>query len=134
MNTDRFKFRVWDENRKTYKLRFDTLDDMIRGGFTPEQDTFFFASVDGYIIEQCTGLRDKNGKLIYEGDVICLVEDGKLKHTAIVRWGDSGGDASGAWIAESTTERYPDGRSKKAWFFGSAWEIICNIHGKKEEK
>jgi hypothetical protein len=47
-----FKFRVWDEKRKDMK-----------------PCAFFGGHLPGYIIMQWTGLKDKNGKEIYEGDI-----------------------------------------------------------------
>lgn len=75
MNNDRFKFRVWDKIANRYiqseewcincfgVLHFQSEfeeDDMPR-------------NEDEFIIEQCTGLKDVNGTLIYEGDIVrCL--------------------------------------------------------------
>ena len=64
---DRFKFRVWDNERKRYTSVKPIVlcnDWFIREIAMQDND-------DGqYVIEQCTGLRDKNGLLIYEGDKI----------------------------------------------------------------
>lgn len=75
MNNDRFKFRVWDclinEYRKegTIQLSGNGQPFIIDGNMQPED-------IDDVIIEQCTGLTDKNGRLIFEGDR-CRVHDSK---------------------------------------------------------
>ena len=74
---DRFKFRAWATgSKKMYdNVYFDGLevgiwDDDNDGEYTLIGDMRENSLLQYCILLQCTGLNDKNGKLIYEGDII----------------------------------------------------------------
>ena len=56
MNNDRLRFRVWDKNQQKY---------INPSHIYLKTDGTFNYNQEKLIIEQCTGLKDKDGKLIY---------------------------------------------------------------------
>lgn len=90
MNTDRFKFRVWDKITKQYdNYSYLSSDGQL---VTNDPDGMMYPADYGenLVIEQCTGLRDKNGKLIYEGDVVNAKRGPNIIERAVIQRGTSG--------------------------------------------
>jgi hypothetical protein len=75
MSNDRLKFRVWSEKLKRYYWEMQLTVD---GDLVPSKwlEPNSIPDLGRIVIEQCTGLTDKNGNLIFEGDR-CRVYDSK---------------------------------------------------------
>ena len=88
--------------------------------------------------EQCTGLKDKNGRLIYEGDIVkAEVEEPELKAVGIITFGRYVQDLGFylKWIGAPAEPRkyYPGWRADLFyWLEDEGLEIIGNIHENPE--
>ena len=111
MSNNRFIFRAWnvDEKRMMAPIQIN-----IGQNYKHE------VSKPDFIYMQNTGLRDRFGKEIYEGDIVKQKED---KRTGIVTWNEF----EGKWIIQE--ESY-------SWSLGlqaDTWIVTGNIYQNKEE-
>ena len=150
---DRFKFRVWDKSEKKmhytdfvitstgyaaklqpmYELEEDENGDEIEiqceKEFMIDQTDFEFDKK--MVVMQSTGLKDKNGKLIYEGDIVQFYDDGFLKTMKII-WDNDELDFKAIGLKKSV-ECYEEdflylGYIKKEY----SLEVIGNIYENPE--
>lgn len=125
------KFRAWDTSNREW---LDT------GAFSLDLDgdelhlTGTSGYVRGYVLMQYTGLKDKNGKEIYEGDVVALDmwhgnEHGYIPEAGVIKWHQS----SSAFKWFSIEEDPSDGNN---YWLSQAdehqREVIGNIYGNPE--
>lgn len=118
----RLWYRAWHEpTKKLFRVHCFTgehvYENTLDGVGTPTNP----ANTDDCVLEQCTGLKDANGRLIYEGDIIASRFQGQL-FTANIKYFRAG------WVAE-----FPHWKPSLYQMCNEAkFEVIGNIHENPE--
>lgn len=116
--SDRFRFRVWNKTEKVY-LKMPEMH--------CDNTGCFLSVMEDEVLEQCTGLRDKNGRLIYEGDIVIVNGDVMTipleyeNKKAFINWDDCG-------FYLHFENGLIENLFQECWIF----EIIGNIHENPE--
>jgi uncharacterized phage protein (TIGR01671 family) len=114
------KFRVWDETEKKYIS--DNTCFVIYDGKPCENDYGDCIGMPHWSLEQFTGLNDKNGKEIYEGDIVILTDSkGKELHCAVE-------NITGAFWYVIKMNQLTIGMWEYHNFMNKSVEVIGNIH------
>jgi uncharacterized phage protein (TIGR01671 family) len=126
---DRFKFRAWHKLSKKLSniVGFTILDNnVIKLGELLDSGIRVYSNADKehLILMQCTGLKDKNCNLIFEGDIVKKIDSNDLgyyrERTCRVDWHKE-------FMCYTITTTLGDGYPLSD-FDSTQYEIIGNIH------
>lgn len=135
------KFRVWDHNTNTMMIPdyfefYDGKIGWIEAGREAGPESGNDGCPDQFEIMQYTGLHDKNGRGIYEGDIVRVQEtmDGGrivcIEATAYVVWNDE----RGCWGCKGEFEGHlaDYALGTKLNMMGNVCEVVGNIYENPE--
>jgi uncharacterized phage protein (TIGR01671 family) len=106
---------------------YECIKQQINWDLDADYDIKFNHLEDGRFFMQCTGLKDKNGKLIYEGDIVKFNYDTD-EIIAVVSWDDNEGQV-GYYL--NTTDYFKDKYVTDYDFYKNDYEVIGNIYENK---
>lgn len=120
---DRFRIRAWDKSfrRMIYNIFFFWKENTITVYELHKDASKSYLPNSHIVLEQCTGLKDKNGKLIYEGDIVKLDSEQSDIHIAKVIY------RNGCFYLSAKKWVSPFNFLKPR-----RWKIIGNIHENQE--
>ena len=95
-----------------------------------------YGVVDPETVGQYTGLKDKNGKKIFEGDIVRLTDEhNEIEWTAVVVFGNPNGEYNWGWQLKAIGE-FDGNKDILLWVdmeeSGAYCEIIGNIYDNPE--
>lgn len=136
MNNDRLKFRVWDKKNKKYMENYASCS--INESGVLHVHTFGqhyeLENTEDFEVEQCTGLKDKNGNLIYAGDKGILTVFGGIGPNGGYVDSDKQVNAQVEWVDECAGFYFIDDNGIYYDMTNSIenFEIVGNIHEQKD--
>ena len=134
------KFRFW--NKKQKQMDYCSLEDLCEDDYWVDGETTVWGALydsnykqEKFIVMQYTGLKDKNGKEIYEGDIIYIKGETELLDIkGKVKYSDTFAKFLIVDTGDIVNEAEPLGDYEEFEVIGNVWEDSDLLNDSKNTK